>query len=358
MRIPLSKPSITDSEINAVVEVMKSGHIAAGRVVEEFEAAFAKYCRTRYAIAVSSGTAGLFLSLKAMKVGRGHEIITTPFSFVATTNVIYQAGAVPFFVDIRRDTYNLDVHSLIRNIGLKNVGGILPVDVFGVPFDTSRVKGIPIILDSCESLGTDMDRPFDTAVYAFYPNKQITAGEGGMIVTNNASVRDYCVAMRNQGRKKGDNWLTSSYMGFNYRMTDIQAAIGLEQLRRINEIVGKRRAVVQTYLKYLRDFELHGAYRLQKGIEDLTISPFVFTVEVENRDRIMLYMLKEGIEVKPYFPCIHLQPYMRQRGYKPGMYPVAEEVSSLTMALPFYTDMTEEEVFEVVKTLGRALTDG
>lgn len=357
MKIPLSKPSITDKEINAVVEVMKSGHIAAGKVVQEFEHEFAKYCKTKYAIAVSSGTAGLFLSLKALGVGRGQKIITTPFSFVATTNVIYQAGAEPFYVDIREDTYNLDVHKLIQSIGITNVGGILPVDVFGVPFDTNRVKGIPIILDSCESLGTQMDRPFDTAIYAFYPNKQITAGEGGMIVTNRKDVYDFCTAMRNQGRKATDSWLTSSYMGFNYRMTDIQAAIGLEQLKRIDEIIEKRQAVVMTYIKYLNDFELYGAYKLQGGITTPSTSPFVFSVAVENRDRILLYMQSRGIEVKPYFPCIHLQPYMQARGFTAGMYPVAENVSNMTMALPFFTDMREDEVFEVVKTFREAIVN-
>lgn len=355
IKIPLSRPSITENEINAVVEVMKSGHIAQGEQVREFEESFARCCKAKYAIAVSSGTAGLFLALKAVGVGRGQKVITTPFSFVASTNVIYQVGASPFYVDISEETYNLDVRKLIRSGMLTGIGAILPVDVFGVPFDTNRVKGLPIILDSCESLGSNTDRPFDVAVYAFYPNKQITTGEGAMIVTNNKDVADFCRAMRNQGRKPTDAWLTNSYMGFNFRMTDIQAAIGREQLKRIDEIIEKRQDNVWTYINTIIRYGLDERLKVQTSINHSGTSPFVFTVQLDNRDRVLLYLKNKGIETKPYFPCIHLQPYMLERGFKPGMFPVAERISERILALPFYTDMQEEEIEFVVSALGEAI---
>jgi perosamine synthetase len=352
MNINLSKPSITDREIEAVVEVMKSGHIAAGKKVQEFEAAFAQYARTKYAIAVSSGTAGLFLCLKALGIREGDRVVTTPYSFVASTNCILHTGATPFYVDIDRDTYNLDVRQLIRRCVGVNISAILPVDVFGNPFDTTRINGLPVVLDACESLGSKMDRVFTTAVYAFYPNKQITTGEGGMIVTNNKKVYEFCVAMRNQGRARTDNWLDASYMGYNFRMTDIQAAIGLVQLSRIDEIQAKRQAVMVNYMAHLLYTGCLDNIKLQNTSSSI---PFVFTVEVENRERIMLYLKRKGIETKPYFPTIHLQPYMQRLGYKEGMFPIAEEVAKLTMALPFYTDMTEDEVKTVCENLKEAM---
>jgi perosamine synthetase len=354
--IPLSKPSITESEINAVVDVMKSGHIAQGKKVQEFERAVAKYNNKKYAIAVSSGTAGLFLSLKAMGVGYGQRVITTPFSFVASTNVIYQAGATPFYVDVDRDNYNLSISELVKKVpGQEGISAILPVDIFGNPFNTNRVHGLPVILDSCESLGEKIERPFDAAVYAFYPNKNITTGEGGMIVTNSKDIRDYCVAMRNQGRKETDAWLNSSYMGFNFRMTDIQAAIGIEQMKRIDELIQLRAKKYHTYLKCIELYNIEDAVRLQKWENGTTFAPFVFTVEVDNRDRIILYMKKNGIETKPYFPCIHLQPYMLKKGFTKGMFPIAEEISQRTIALPFYPDISDEEIIEVIKTLKEAI---
>jgi perosamine synthetase len=359
-RIPLSKPSYTayaDEVCEAVNKVIRSGFIAQGKVTEEFEQRIAEYTGCRYTVAVSSGTAGLFLCLKACGIGPGDEVITTPFSFIASSNVIVHAGAKPVFVDIDRDTYNMDVRYKPALIDPRKTKAILPVDVFGNPIDTNywlygadkdnedNYRYYPgIIIDSCESFGTKMSRPFDAAVYAFYPNKQLTTGEGGVIVTNNQSIAEYCQAQRNQGRKKGDQWLESSYIGYNYRMTDMQASMGLVQLDHWDEILKKRLHVYEGYLKKLPE-KIIQYPKLNNSNNSLEMfSPFVFTVEVPNRDKVMQHMLSQGIECKPYFPAIHLQKPYRDMGYNEGMFPVAELVSSRTLALPFFTDMSESEV--------------
>lgn len=354
--IPLCRPNITETEINAVAEVMRSGNIAQGKKVQEFERAVARYTNKKYAIAVSSGTAGLFLSLRALGIGYGMKVITTPFSFVASTNVIYQAGATPFYVDVDKDTYNLSVEELVKKVpGQSGIAAILPVDVFGNPFNTDRVHGLPIVLDSCESLGEKKERVFDVGVYAFTQNKVITTGEGGMIVTNDKEIYDYCRIMRNQGRTETDSWLISSYMGFNFRMTEIQAAIGIEQMKRLDEIVDKRREAYYKYILLLAEHDLCDNVKLPKWETGATFSPFVFTVQIDNRDRVSLYLKKHGIQSKPYFQSIHLMPYMLKRGFKKGDFPISEEISEKNLALPFYPDITEEEQEEVVKVLKEAI---
>ena len=363
MKIPLSKPSITQAEINAVVNVMQSGNLAQGVKVQEFEEHMAEYIGTKYAVAVSSGTAGLFLCLKAIGVGPGDEVITTPFSFIASSNVIVHAGARPVFVDIDRDTYNINCKDIFYTLKYAKLKAIMPIDIFGNPVDTNIIQNathdrenhLSIILDSCESLGSKMNRPFDACVYAFYPNKQITTGEGGMICTNNKDIADYCRAARNQGRAPGDAWLESSMVGWNFRMTDIQAAIGIVQMSRLDEIVYKRwRAYEQYLLKLPEKLTRYPGWMKHRSKGDI-FSPFVFTIEVDNRDKVMRYLLANGIECKPYFPCIHLQKPYKDMGYHEGMFPVAEEVSRRTLALPFYTDMTEREIDIVCHTLKKVL---
>ena len=354
--IALSRPSYlsyTDEVCKAVNKVIRSGFIAQGKVTEEFEQKIAEYVGVKHAIAVSSGTAGLFLCLKACGIGPGDEVITTPFSFIASTNVIVHAGAKPVFVDIDRDTYNMDIDKMPLFVD-SEVKAILPVDVFGNPFNSRRIGGLwPIILDACESFGSKMQRPFDTCVYAAYPNKQLTTGEGGIICTDNQSIAEYCQAQRNQGRKKGDQWLESSYIGWNFRMTDIQAAIGLVQLNHWEEICRKRHNV---YLQYVHNLILDERIKLQEfGSGWQELSHFVFTIECDNRDKVMQYMLSHGIECKPYFPCIHTQKPYLEIGYKQGDFPIAELVSSRTLALPFWTDMSESEVDTVCKVLKQAL---
>jgi perosamine synthetase len=357
--IHLSRPSYLpyiDEALQATEKVLRSGNIAQGKVVAEFEQRIADYAGTKYAVAVSSGTAGLFLCLKAVGIGPGDEVITTPYSFIASSNVIVHAGAKPVFCDVNRDTYNIALSRLNRNT-LDGVKAYMPVDVFGNPYDTTsmRLDGIPIILDACESFGSKLDRPFDAAVFAFYPNKALTTGEGGCIVTDNKNIAKYCQAMRNQGRKDGDKWLDSSYVGYNFRMTDLQAAIGIVQLNHWDEIRNKRRYNALQYTIKLGELYLAGKAKWQEQTTD-DMCPFVFTVEVDNRDKVMRYMLSHGIEVKPYFPCIHLQKPYRAMGYHEGMFPVAEEIASRTLALPFWSDISEKEVSYVCSTLKTAIS--
>jgi len=322
-KIPLSKPSYLpyiDEVLSATEKVLRSGHIAMGDQVEAFEQRIAEYCGTKYAIAVSSGTAGLFLCLKSIGVGPGDEVITTPFSFIASSNVIVYCGATPVFIDIDRSTYNIDTKNKPAKINPNITKAILLVDTFGNPVDTNdwlygadkgnagNYRYYPkIILDSCESFGSKMSRPFTAAVYAFYPNKQLTTGEGGIIVTDNQDIAEYCQAMRNQGRKKGDQWLDSSMIGYNYRMTDLQAAIGLVQLDHWDEIIYKRMRIYNYYLDCLDDAILLRYPIIPNPDKCNMFSPFVFTIEVPNRDKVMQYLLDHGIECKPYFPAIHLQ---------------------------------------------------
>jgi len=343
-RIQLSKPSYLpyiDEVLSATGKVLCSGHIAMGEVTEEFEQRIAEYCGTKYAIAVSSGTAGLFLCLKACGIGPGDEVITTPYTFIATVFAIQQAGAKPIFCDVDRQTYNLSVPSLIRTKLSDKVKVIMPVDILGLPFDTSRVTGLPIILDSCESLGNHTNRPFTAQVFGLYPNKLVTTGEGGLICTNSKAAADYCRAYRNQGRCPRDTWLDSSQDGFNYRMTDLQAATGIVQMNHIDDIIERRKRVIQRYNN-------NGIY-LSQRIDTEKYNPFVFVIECDSRDKVMKYLLDNGIESRAYFPSVHLMKCMK--GYKPGDFPVSEEISRRTLAIPYYADMSVDDVDYVSKRL-------
>ncbi len=349
-KISLSRPSYlsyTDEVCAAVNEVIHSGMIAQGVKVSEFESMIADYVGVKHAIAVSSGTAGLYMCLKALGIGPGDEVITSPFTFIATVFAIQQTGAKPVFCDVDRYTYNLSVPTLIRTKLSSNVKAIMPVDILGLPFYTKRTKGLPIILDSCESLGNHPDRPFTAQVFGMYPNKIITTGEGGVITTNDKQLADYCRAYRNQGRTPGDTWLDSSQEGFNYRMTDLQAAIGIVQLNHIDEIIYKRKWVVRRYYE--------NGIRLSQRIDYEKYNPFIFVIEVENRIKVMEYLKNKGIDTRAYFPSVHIMGCMKKYGYKKGDFPVSEEISSRTLALPFYTDMTEGEVDKVCSTLKDAL---
>jgi len=346
-RIPLSKPSYmayTDEVCEAVNKVIRSGHIAQGPIVEQFEQRIAEYTGCRYAIAVSSGTAGLFLCLKACGIGPGDEVITTPYTFIGTVFAIQQTGAKPLFCDVDRNTYNIDL-SKLPTLWENKHKAIMPVDILGLPVDISNIANIPIILDSCESLGNHPERPFTAQVFGMYPNKLLTTGEGGVICTNDKHLSDYCKAYRNQGRCPGDTWLDSSHEGFNYRTTDLQAAIGIIQLNNIDEIIKRRRKVIQHYND-------NGIY-LSQRIDTDKYNPFVFVLECDFRDKVMHYMLDCNIEVKPYFPSVHLMKCMS--GYKPGDFPISEEISRRTLAIPYFADMSESEVDEVCRVLKQAL---
>ena len=365
MRIPLSGPDITQAEKDAVCEVLSSGALSLGPRVPAFEEAVANYVGVRHAIAVSSGTTGLHLLVRAMGIGAGDEVITTPFSFVASSNCAMFEKARPVFVDIDPDTWNIDIGRMAAAV-TPRTKALIPVDVFGTTPDMDAVRALAtrhnlrVIEDSCEALGAKYKGRMagslgDAGVYGFYPNKQITTGEGGMIVTNDDEIDRLCRSMRNQGRDTGMGWLSHERLGYNYRLSDVNCAIGHVQMQRINEILAKRDRVADWYRQRLSS---ESRLTLQKISPDCRISWFVFVVKLadryseDDRGRLIAALRERGIGCSNYFAPIHLQSfYRREYGYKPGDFPVCERVAARTIALPFHGNITESQVDEVCTTL-------
>ncbi len=369
MRIYLSRPDITEKEIEAVCEVLRSPSLSLGPKVREFEEAFAKYISRKRAVAVNSGTSGLFLCMLALGLGPGDEVITTPFTFIASATSIMMAGATPVFVDIDPESLNIDAAKIESKI-TDRTKAILPVEVFGNPAGIDKVceiakkHNLVVIEDSCEALGSTLSGKkvgtFGTmSVFAFYPNKQITTGEGGMVLTDDDDLADMCVSLRNQGRDKTGGWLDHERLGYNFRLSDINCALGIAQLSRIEQILAKRRQVAKWYQQILADDD-----RLIVPAEpdDCDMGWFVFVLRLadrftlEQRDVILQKMKEQGIQVSNYFPPAHLQPFMVERfGYSKGSFPVTESVCKSTIALPFYNNLTKDEVAIVCKTLKEIL---
>jgi dTDP-4-amino-4,6-dideoxygalactose transaminase len=374
--IPLSQPDINDSDIQAVTAVMRSGRLSIGPQQEQFERMVAMRAGRSHGVAVSSGTAGLHLVLLALGVGPGDEVITTPFSFVASANCILMAGATPVFVDIDPASLNLDPTKLEGAITEKTKA-IIAVEVFGNPRHMDRIAQVagahevPLIEDACEGLGgMHMGKPIGsfgrTAVFGFYPNKQITTGEGGMIVTDDDRLADLCRSMRNQGRPadahtgdatKSGAWLAHERMGYNYRMSEIAAALGCSQMQRLDTSLKARRNVAGMYMRRLMDFDDLILPNVQPDTEE-DMSWFVFVVRLSDqyghteRDRIITGMRRHEVGASNYFPCIHLQPFYRERfGFKKGDFPIAESISERTIALPFFNRMDQTQVELVCHTL-------
>lgn len=361
VEIPLARPFVTQAEIDAVVDVLRTPHLSLGPKVPEFEEAFASYCGTRHAVACSSGTTGLHLLMLAMGVGPGDEVITTPFSFVASANCVLMVAAKPVFADIDPRTWDIDPAAVDRAVTSKTKA-LIPVDVFGQPANLdainqiARQRGSKIVEDSCEALGSRYRGRMagalcDAGVFGFYPNKQITTGEGGMIVTDDAALANLCRSYRNQGRDVQSGWLSHPRMGFNYRLSDIQCALGLAQLRRVNEIIETRRRVRDWYVERLAGDD---RIELQFVRPESDVSWFVFVVKLadryspEDRDRVLHGLRSRGVGCSNYFAPIHLQPFYVERfGYKPGDFPVCERVAARTVALPFHHEMTKELVGRV-----------
>ncbi len=364
--IPMASPDLDESDERALLEAMQSGRLALGPEVDEFERLTTEYVGARHAIAVNSGTSGLHLLCKAVGLGPGDEVITTSFSFVASTNCFLYEGAKPVFVDIEPDTYNLDP-ALIEDAITPATKAILAVDIFGHPADWDAIEeiadrhGLEIISDSCESMGAEY-RGRKTGlsgvggVYAFYPNKQITTGEGGMIVTNRDNVATLCRSMANQGRGEMSAWLEHVRLGYNYRMDELSGALGASQLRRIEEFIAKRRRVAETYDALLRD---EPRVRTPVVRPDVKMSYFVYVVELQgelSRDEVIRGLAARGVPSRGYFSPIHLQPYIQKMiGYREWTLPVTEEVASKTVALPFYNALTAEDAEYVVSALVQVL---
>ncbi|MBN2456634.1 MAG: DegT/DnrJ/EryC1/StrS family aminotransferase [Sedimentisphaerales bacterium] len=369
MRIYLSRPDITDKEIEEVCSVLRSPNLSLGPKLPEFEQAFADYIGRKRAVAVNSGTSGLFLCMSALGIGPGDEVITTPFTFIASTTSIMMTGAKPVFADIDADTLNINPAQIASRI-TSRTKALLPVEVFGNPADFDRICGIaekhnlPVIEDSCEALGSQLKgKKTGTfgkmSTFAFYPNKQITTGEGGVILTDDDDLADMCVSLRNQGRGKSGSWLGHERLGYNFRLSDINCALGIAQLSRIEQIKAKRKQVAAWYQKML-----YGDERLIVPSEsaDCDISWFVFVVRLadeftlQHRNAILEKMINRGIQVSNYFTPVHRQPFMvNQFGYKQGDFPVTESVSKRTIALPFYNNLNKDDVSLVCSELKKIL---
>ncbi len=366
--IPLARPNITEAEIDAVVAVLRTPHLSLGPKLGEFEAAFARYCGVKEAVACSSGTAGLHLLVQAVGIMPGDEVITTPFSFVASANCALMVGAKPVFVDLDEETWNIDA-GLIEQAVSPRTRAIIPVDVFGQVSEMDRICAIGrrhrlcVLEDACEALGSRYKgKPAgalaDAGVFGFYPNKQITTGEGGMVVTDDPQIARLCRSLRNQGRDTNSGWLSHQRLGYNYRISEINCALGLVQLGRLDQIIAARTRVQELYRQRLAD---ETRIRLQRVHPDVQMSWFVFVIRLSDeydhadRARILEELHSRGIQCSNYFAPIHLQPYYIERfGYKAGDFPVCEALAARTIALPFHHELTEEDVERVCNEL-RAL---
>lgn len=379
--IALSGPDITDLEIDAVARVLRSGRLSIGPMQEAFEALVSEAAGCDHGVAVNSGTSGLHLALLALGIGPGDEVITTPFSFVASANAILYVGATPKFVDLCPRSLNMDPDKVEKAIGPRTKA-ILAVEALGNPTHMDRYAAIAnkneihLIEDCCEALGTTYKgRKCGSfgrvGVFGFYPNKQITTGEGGMIVTDDQNLADLCRSLRNQGRSMPSElaqegasglglWLSHERLGYNYRLSEIACALGVAQMRRFGEIVEARRRVAGEYLDRLLGVPGIILPTIESGT---SMSWFVFTVRLERgytaeeRDRIIEGLRNHDVGCAPYFPSIHLMPeYVRRFGYERGTFPIAESVSDRTIALPFHGGLTERDIDLVAQTLSLMLS--
>jgi len=366
--IPLSQPDIGDQEIQAVLEVLHTPTLSIGPKVEEFEQLVAKVSGRRHAVAVSSGTAGLHCAMLAARIDGEDEVITTPFSFVASTNCILYVNAKPVFVDIDPKTMNIDVSKVEAAI-TPRTRAIVAVETFGHPEGMVEIEQIAqrhelvLIEDCCEGFGGHVGErqigSFGRAgVFGFYPNKQITTGEGGMVVTDDDAFANVCKSLRNQGRE-GMAWLAHQRLGYNYRLSEINAALGVAQVNRLEEILEKRRIVAHAYMERLLDCRY---LILPTLFDDTHMSWFVFVVRLSDlfdagdRDLVMQQLRLEGIGCNNYFPPIHLQPFIADKfGYRTGDFPVTEYVSARTLALPFFSNMSMKQVDRVCEVLIQVL---
>ena len=367
-QIPLAKPDIGEREEELVLEVLRSGRLSLGPMQERFEQDFAARLGVDDAVAVSSGTAALHLGVRAMEWGRGDEVVTSPFSFVASANCLLYEDAVPVFCDVDPVTLNIDPDAAAAACGERTVG-LLPVHIFGRSADMPALEslaarhGLGMVEDACESAGAvdaqglKVGTRGNIATFAFYANKQLTTGEGGMLTAADADLLRRVRSERNQGRGDDMSWIAHDRLGFNYRLSDLAAAIGVAQLERADRILSERSRVASLYRERLEQLDAVRAPSEGEGLERR--SWFVYVVEIADdvdRDAVIDRLAERGIASKAYLPCIHLQPFFRERfGFKGGEFPVAEQASRRSLALPFYTTMPEAQVDRVCSALADAL---
>lgn len=364
--VPLAQPFLNGREIELVTEVLRSGRLSLGPMTTRFETMFAEFVGTKHAVAVSSGTTGLHVAAMTAGWGPGDEVITSPFSFVASANIARYTGATVTFADIDAQTLNMDPAAVEAAVTSKTAG-IVPVDIFGWPVDmdalqvTADKHGLTMVEDSCEALGAkykgrNVGAAGVPGVFAFYANKQMTTGEGGMLVTDDDDLAEQWRSLINQGRADSGQWLAHDRLGYNYRLSDIASAVGVAQLEKLQRILAMRREVAFAY------------NRLLEGVEGVTVpladhdgnerSWFVYYVVLDegiDRNDVMAQLTDRGIQCKPYLPSIHLQPYFRELGFREGMFPVAESISARSLALPFFPQMSPQQQVRVVEELRSVL---
>ncbi len=368
--VPLSRPYLDELEEELVLDVLRSGRLSLGPTIERFEELFAQAVGAPFAAAVSSGTAGLHLLCHLARLGPGDEVITTPYSFAASANCFIYEGATPVFADVDPATLNL-APAAVEAAVTERTRAIVAVDIFGYPCELDELRaicdrhGLALVHDTCEALGAEYrGRPVGShgpsAVFAFYPNKQITTGEGGVVTTHDEEEWRLLQSLRNQGRADGGGWLEHARLGFNYRIDDIRAAIGIGQLEKLDEILALRRRAAGRYGQLLA--EVSGVATLAADDADHVRSWFVYVVALDpglDRERVICALGRAGVATARYLPCIHLQPYMRERyGFREGLCPVAEEASRRTLALPFHTLIEPADQEYVVEALGEAIGAG
>jgi perosamine synthetase len=365
--IPLSRPYVDEREEELVLEVLRSGRLSLGPAIERFEELFAERVGAPYAAAVTSGTAGLHLLAHSAGVGAGDEVITSPISFVATANCFIFEGAEPVFADVDARTLNLDPGAVEAAV-TERTKAIVAVDMFGYPCELDELRaiaerhGLALIDDSCEALGAryrgaPVGSHGVSSVFGFYPNKQITTGEGGVVTTHSEDEYDLLRSLRNQGRSYESRWFHHVRLGFNYRFTDLQAAVGIAQLEKLDRILELRSEAAARY-----DALLAGVGGVETPLaddDDHVRSWFVYVVKLAagiDRDVVTERLAADGIEAGHYVPCVHLQPYMRDRyEFAEGLCPVAEDAASRTLALPFFTGIETKDQERVVDALRAAI---
>lgn len=384
LQIPLSSPDISDAERQAVLQVLNTPNLSMGAQIEAFEQAFRKFTGSQSALGVNSGTAGLHMCVRAAGILPGDYVLTTPFSFVASSNVVLYEQAIPLFVDVDERTGNINP-TLLQTAAadlmqggaaarrwLPRQGGqgsgtlkaILAVDVFGQPADMDLIRkttdqfGLKLIEDSCEALGAEYKGRKagtlgDFGVFAFYPNKQITTGEGGLVITNDDAAAHFMQALRNQGRAPGDTWLQHTHLGYNYRLDEMSAALGAVQMSRIEELLQKRERVASWYTQRLVEI---GGVEVPFIVPETTrMSWFVYVIRLAreiDRNVVAQKLSAHGIPTRPYFSPIHLQPYMIEKfGYRSGDFPITEDLGKRSLAIPFSGKMSEEQVEMVCRAV-------
>jgi perosamine synthetase len=362
-RIPLSRPALGEAEEARVLDVMRSGRLSLGPVLREFEEVLGRFVGAGHVSAVSSGTAGLHLAVRAAGVQAGDEVVTTPFSFVASANCLLYESAKPVFADIDPVTLNIDPAAAEAAVS-ERTSGLLPVHIFGLPADMAALeriaadRGLWIVEDACEALGASyadggaVGTRGHRAMFAFYANKQMTTGEGGAVICVDADDKARIDSERNQGRAPNMDWLDHDRLGFNYRLSDIAAAIGVAQVARLDELLGARSAVAAMYADALRDVDVTLPAAGNR-------SWFVYVLQLPasvDRDATIVKLGEMGIETKPYLPAIHLMSFYREKfGWKEGQFPVCEDISRRSLALPFFGGLTESQVARVAEALAHLL---